>query len=406
MCCAVIASSVAIINIVFISWAIATSGVHGDLGTLQEGSCHQTNVLTLWIHLAINILGTLLLGASNYSMQCLSSPTRREIDRAHNKGIWLDIGVPSIRNLRRLSATRILLWWLLALSSIPLHLLYNSAVFSSQSTREFNVFVVSKDFFEGAPFSADLYGHVEVWGGLPDADLTPYQDRLGGLQQNKTSWTQLENEACIKAYTPSILSSRADVVLVSSTSNSTNSLLSFSADISAQITTNSVWQSLGWMCSMPYYLVYYHCSHFQHVENPRDWSIWIYPRIYSNQSYDEVTPIATPVQYCLSQPVQEDCKLQFSVGIMMAVIVCNLVKAISMGFIAWKQDPEPLVTLGDAIKSFLNQPDPTTEGNCVVQKSRFERSKVWGRLPSRWRAEPFRWFRAASIRRWLTCNTL
>lgn len=101
----------------------------------------QKNV-GFWLHLIINILSTLLLGASNYSMQCLSSPTRSEIDKAHRQKLWLDIGVPSVRNLRRISASRIALWWLLAASSIPLHLLYNSAVFSSLYSREYKVFVV------------------------------------------------------------------------------------------------------------------------------------------------------------------------------------------------------------------------------------------------------------------------
>lgn len=397
MCCTVVATLVAIINTIFISWAIGSFGVQGGLGTLQQGSCHETNVLTLWIHLVINILGTLLLGASNYSMQCLSSPTRGEIDKAHSKGIWLDIGVPSVRNLRRLSATRILLWWLLALSSIPLHLLYNSTVFPTRSTRSFSVFVVSDSFLEGAPFSTNLHGYT-----VDRPEVKSFQDRLRDLQQNTTSWTKLDNEACVKAYSPSIISSRADVVLVSSTPNSTNSLLSMYADVQAQIISTSTLDSLGWMCSIPAFPNDGLCPNFQTVKNPRDWSIWIYAdgRLYGP------APIATPVQYCLSQPVQDHCKLQFSLAIMIIVILCNLVKAICMGFIVWKRDPEPLVTLGDAIKSFLNQPDPATEGNCVVGKSRFEKSKVWGRLPSMWVAGPIRWFRAASIRRWLVCNTL
>lgn len=45
-----------------------------------------------------------------------------------------------------------ILWWLLALSSIPLHLLYNSTVFSTLSTQEYNVFLVSDDYTQGAPF--------------------------------------------------------------------------------------------------------------------------------------------------------------------------------------------------------------------------------------------------------------
>lgn len=133
-----------IINLILTTWAVSSSGIQNGLGTLQDGNCKRTATLTFWIHLAINVLSTLLLGASNYSMQCLSSPTRREIDKAHGQGIWLDIGVPSVRNLRRLSTTRIVLWWLLAISSIPLHLLYNSAIFSSLCRRQYDFFGVER----------------------------------------------------------------------------------------------------------------------------------------------------------------------------------------------------------------------------------------------------------------------
>ena len=152
--CAGVAALVLIINLILTIWAVAKSGVQDGLGTLQDGSCKRTASLTFWIHLAINVLSTLLLGASNYSMQCLSSPIRSEVDKAHSQGIWLDIGVPSVRNLRRLSTQRIVLWWLLAISSIPLHLLYNSAVFSTLSTQQFDAYLVTSEFLDGASFNA------------------------------------------------------------------------------------------------------------------------------------------------------------------------------------------------------------------------------------------------------------
>jgi hypothetical protein len=74
------------------------------------------------LHIAINIMGTLLLGASNYTMQCISSPTRGEIDKAHSKGRYLDIGLPSLRNLE--GWRKKILFWLLVGSTMPLHFLY------------------------------------------------------------------------------------------------------------------------------------------------------------------------------------------------------------------------------------------------------------------------------------------
>ena len=78
---------VLIINIVLTIWAVVSPGVQDGLATLQDGSCQRTKSLTTWTHLVINVLSTLLLGASHYSMQCLSSPTRSEIDKAHGQRI-------------------------------------------------------------------------------------------------------------------------------------------------------------------------------------------------------------------------------------------------------------------------------------------------------------------------------
>jgi hypothetical protein len=99
--------------------------VRNDNGrkVIFEGDCEQVRKINTGLHFAINILSTLLLSASNYAMQCLSAPTRSEVDAAHKKRHWLDIGVLSVRNIRKISTRRALLWAILGLSSMPLHLL-------------------------------------------------------------------------------------------------------------------------------------------------------------------------------------------------------------------------------------------------------------------------------------------
>ena len=92
---------VLLINVLLCIVASAKHNVAGTFATLQDGDCSETKRLDLWLHLLINILSTLLLGASNYSMQCLSAPTRQDLDQAHRNDSWMDIGVPSMRNLRR-----------------------------------------------------------------------------------------------------------------------------------------------------------------------------------------------------------------------------------------------------------------------------------------------------------------
>ena len=91
-----------------------------------------------------------LLAASIFCMQCLSAPTRKNIYRAHSQHRWLDIGVPSIRNLRDISAWRFCLWWLFALSNIPLHLLYNSTIIASKAAQKYNLYVASSALLDGS----------------------------------------------------------------------------------------------------------------------------------------------------------------------------------------------------------------------------------------------------------------
>ena len=82
-------------------------------------------------------------------MQCLAAPTREELDRAHGRHSWLDIGVNSVRNLWRINTVRALLWLVLAVSSLPFHLLYNSVIFKVLATNEYGAVVVNPQFLNG-----------------------------------------------------------------------------------------------------------------------------------------------------------------------------------------------------------------------------------------------------------------
>ena len=98
--------------------------MEGGMRTLYSGSCDKSKKIGLWLHLGINVLSTLLLSGSNYTQQCLAAPTRSEIDAAHAKREWMDIGVPSVRNLFKKKPEMAILWLALASTTIPLHLMY------------------------------------------------------------------------------------------------------------------------------------------------------------------------------------------------------------------------------------------------------------------------------------------
>lgn len=382
------------INLALTIWASKTFGVSGGFGTIQRGNCDQTKKLSLWLHFAINVLSTALLGASNYCMQCLSSPTRQDIDKAHAQNIWLDIGIPSVRNLRRIEWKKIILWWLLGISSLPLHLMYNSAVFDTLSTHQYNAYVVTKDFLSGAPYNISIEGEAPA-----DAKtrLDKLRDSISPNSDNPLE--RLDPKNCILTY-GGLYPKNKDVLLVSNTINATNSFL---------LGQKNSWGSTWLFCGFRQEFYQLTCNVKDAANHAEDWSVssdlsvhsyWhvVSPYVVSNlQKY--------PIDYCLSQTTAEKCALQFSLPIMLIVIICNLIKITCMILIMLMKGPQPLVTVGDAIASFLVEPDPATKNKCLADKYFFRRND-WQARKMTWKFERRWWFHAASKTRWLACNIL
>ena len=210
-----------LLNVAVASW-LGSLGKGAGLIEVYKGSCDKVQQLDIWTHLAINALSTLLLGGSNYCMQCLCAPTRAEVDRAHSREKWLDIGVPSVRNLRRVSRRKTYLWWMLALSSIPLHLMYNSVFYKSLSTNDYDLFYVKQGFVDGGNFTVTKKNTALTWNpGDPEVGPAEVQHAL----LNTDRYERLDTTACISSYGTNFLTDRRNLVLVSSNGTSNNSLL-------------------------------------------------------------------------------------------------------------------------------------------------------------------------------------
>ena len=136
LACAASVMVVLLINISLTIYAATNPGYKMErergIKTLYSGSCDKSRTIGLWLHLGINVLSTVLLSGSNYTQQCLAAPTRSEIDAEHARRRWMDIGVPSIRNLLRIKAERSYLWIAIGITSIPLHLLCVSITIPAQ----------------------------------------------------------------------------------------------------------------------------------------------------------------------------------------------------------------------------------------------------------------------------------
>jgi hypothetical protein len=93
---------------------------------------------------------------------------------------------------------------------------------------------------------------------------------------------------------------------------------------------------------------------------PDDWkvsSLGEYP-YYGTTSY--------PVDYCLSEESESRCKVQFTLTIAILVTALNFLKAILIFYTALGTKENPLLTMGDAVASFLERKDETTRGMCLL----------------------------------------
>jgi hypothetical protein len=146
---------VALFNIIITIWVFQRPKheINGTIGTLFRGRCNDVRRLNVLVHVLVNALSTLLLCGSDYCMQILSAPNRAEIDHAHAKKYWLHIGVPNIRNLKRIAPKKKWIWFLLGLSSATLHRFFNSVVFANLQANDYSVIPTTEDWLHGAAFN-------------------------------------------------------------------------------------------------------------------------------------------------------------------------------------------------------------------------------------------------------------
>lgn len=112
-----------LINIAVFLWLFFKFRTNGGIGLIRTSNCGEIGAMQTAIKVGLNVISTLILGASTYAMQGTTSPTREEVDKAHSKGKWLEIGTQSWRNLLYVSRKHAALWSVLALTSLPLHLM-------------------------------------------------------------------------------------------------------------------------------------------------------------------------------------------------------------------------------------------------------------------------------------------
>ncbi|KAJ5494808.1 hypothetical protein N7463_010895 [Penicillium fimorum] len=504
--CAIVASIVLGLNFILVivafSIGYSKSSESGFLTVpLYVGSCSTTRNWSTGLHLLINGLGTFILSTSNYCAQFLAAPTRKDIDEAHARGSWLDIGVPSLRNIFTLETRKQILWALLMVSTIPIHAFYNSVLLSSQSSNEYSVLVVPSDYTGSQPLS--LPHSPECFQSRMHQSLADFN-----LDIADGKFDILSKEQCLDTFAVSYLHGHRSLAVLSK--NLTWDLkdpVKFAANANAPTDYESIslHSPFSWMCSSRYNFV---CTSSTIQKQMPDWKIfasvleeptWTITAsldngsmTYTQENYtscshdisscfnmfslaqylwgttiarqggalpvttqdlehylgssavwgDEITwaeevtyrqsgsqcsryqILNTPIDIyyfdypsiglytvdgCISIKAEEKCQLLFSPTFSLVVLVCTSVKVACIVFVARRERAHRLLTIGDAISSFLSNPDPFTTGCCTSSKSDWiRRSRLDGAAKHRYEGvaqqrldtREHRWWQAAAIRQW------
>ncbi|CAG8075633.1 unnamed protein product [Penicillium nalgiovense] len=383
------------------------------LGVILGHDCGKTRSIDSRFHYAINVIATVLVSASNYNMQCLTAPTRKEVDTAHRRRRWLDIGIHSVRNLSHIPRPKAMFWLVLAVSSLPLHLLWNSAVFMTTTFNDYSGLVVTSEFLEESA-SIGLDCGRDAMAQYKTSDQPSYVTcwlRNMALQTPRNI-SRMEPKDCMSTYGNGLEGGNFNLLAV--TKNGSNSKQSDTFppphnatlpvlayfhpldypqkvhdwcsskceswsdnDTSQTYCLDANWdqsstpfaciehmvngtgwqpdpipQVTYWMCALDT-ILYDQCSSSEALKNASNWTIL--PEYYE-------------IDYCLTTDADHECQLKYSPMILYITIVCNAVKLASiLGCLLMSREPN-LTTIGDAVDSFLRRPDQASRGRCLMSK--------------------------------------
>ncbi|KAL1842642.1 hypothetical protein VTJ49DRAFT_4553 [Mycothermus thermophilus] len=323
----------------------AISGLEEGRMAVFAGGCDKARRVDCGLHVVVSVLGVVLLAGAHYAFQVLTSPTRDDVSFAHNRHAWLDIGVPSFRNLRHIETGRAVLAVVVLASAVCVQVMYNAVIYVSQTAPDWKVAHVSESFTKGATFTVFNSNDTRL---LNRAELLSLQKLAV-----RNELIHLTPSTCV--------------------------------------------------------------NHFNNGEYQQDYSAVL---VVTKDGNDNVQPLSrnmitgltidpsnTIVQHCLALPAPAPtCEINLNAPLLGTVALLNSVVVVATAAVLFKRPSffRPLATLGDAIASFLEDPDPTTRGACLLSKADVRRG-CWPPFAAQaryWVPREHFWFRSVSGPRW------
>lgn len=321
---------------------------------------------------------------------------------------------------------------------------WNSSVFSTIQTNEYTVVIGTRDFLDNGTTvctgnSSALNGENNAYGSYGDVNCSVVDFIRNGF--NAQNYTEMSLSGLINTYASDFVVGHRNVILIMNTSSpDVNYFMwpptTFESELDVSNETNLYeycWPSAS---TLPAYLKNSNTSNstlisifnpqlsdsFVSASNGANQAVyptyqWLCNYYTINGSCTAraannfgntwlVTPALYPIETAYSENTPPLCKLEYASLLVGIVLLCNAIKTICMALTAWKLwrlDNPILVTAGDAASSFLERPDHTTQGYCLMDRSSV---KAWKKrkIGVKMYRPPknLRFFRAASILRWIS----
>lgn len=224
-------------------------------------------------------------------------------------------------------------------------------IFVSQTAPELKAAIVSESFLEGAGFSTSPSNNA---GDLVHHDLRALQQQAAGGEL-----IRLDAPACINTFSGAFETGYSAVLLISNLDSPTSPLVQTSGVVSAV-------------------------------------------------TIADLTSNHSSIQYCLAQRgPAATCEVCLNTLLLGIVALLNSILLVATASVLFKRSSfRPLATLGDAISSFLEEPDPTTQGACLLSKADVRQGRWHPTGAKYWIPRDHYWLRSVSGPRWLVTGSI
>jgi hypothetical protein len=370
---------------------ISLYAIHGGVISIKndtvlwEAECDSTEKANLWLHLAINIISTAILASSNFFMQVLVAPTRKEVDRAHQNGYWVEIGVQSLRNFFFLPRHKNLLWFLFSTTSVPLHLIFNGCILESRASNAFWVLITSEEFLKGAPWSIidfDKRGWDDENAYLATVSQIQKDVKSGGIARWETiSWSECmerynspdkiiyEHRHVIMVVKPTIPGTKGCSKKYRDGEERLSSLCRSKTFIHVDSTASANLTEVPWLASWEADSYIFDYSVRPNPRSGRPPKVWL-----QEGPWDTGMDPEAGIDYCLSEKSRASCGLVISNRLLFIVcVMCSFkcILCVVTFFRVFRRNDEPLLTPGDAVASFIARPGEDTRNMCNLNTRDF-----------------------------------